>query len=109
MFATSDFRPPAAPPPPLNQNRAIGVTALILCLIVIGGLSFWADQQVFIPFAPTYAITQTAAVEQSSTPRSPTPTGEKSRIPLFPTETPRPSYLPTFTPLPGDQVKAGKG
>ena len=100
MFASSEFRPPQAPRPPLTDNRFVGLVILGLALALIMALSIYADRSVFIPFAPTYAITQTAQAKASPTPGKSTP----SSAPVRP-----PSDLPTLTPMPGEQVSADQG
>jgi hypothetical protein len=78
----------------------VGAIFLIGVVLLLAVGTWLADQQVFIPFAPTYAITQTAEVDQSATPHG-TSTSEAR-----PTPTPRGRQLPTITPLPGDEVQA---
>ena len=60
MFSPSDFSRPTPPPPSsLFDNRLLGAALLIIGIIVLVLMAVTYDQQLFIPFNATYAITQT--------------------------------------------------
>ncbi|HVO43172.1 MAG TPA: hypothetical protein VMT34_11130 [Aggregatilineales bacterium] len=102
MFASNDFHAPLTAAPRAKDNRLLGLAILLIGVSVLAACSFFADQEVFLPFAPTYAITQTAAARASPTSRA-----SSTRAPVAPPV--RPRRTPTITPIPGEQVRAGEG
>ncbi|MBX3086463.1 MAG: hypothetical protein KF716_32810 [Anaerolineae bacterium] len=74
MFSPADFNRPTPPPPSsLFDNRLLGAALLIIGIVLIVLMAVTYDQQIFIPFNATYAITQTYQARQTSTrpPRQP--------------------------------------
>jgi hypothetical protein len=70
---------------------------LIIGVVLVLAFSLYVDSAVIIPFAPTYAVTQTAAARATPIPSRRPPS-------IVPTRSPRRTIPPT--PIPGEQANA---
>ena len=87
MFATGDFQTPPPPRPPLQDNRAVGLLVLLVCILLCLILSVGFDTVVFIPLNATHAITQTWEALHPTTPTT-------TRSPFQPRRTSTPTFNP---------------
>jgi hypothetical protein len=87
VFSPADFeRPPKPRSSPFWDNRVVGTIMLVCGLLLLMLMATNYDQQIFIPFNATQAVTQTWQAQQS-----PTPTVRNTRraTPQPPRRTPR--------------------
>jgi hypothetical protein len=86
VFSPADFSRPTPPPTSAWDNRLLGAALLVVAIIVLVVMAVVYDQQVFIPFNATYAITQTWQAQH--------PPIQRTAI----RRTPRPRATPTPRP-----------
>lgn len=102
MFSPSDFSRPTPPPPSsLFDNRLLGAALLVIAIIVLVLMAVTYDQQLFIPFNATYAITQTFQAQHTRVPvqprnQTPQPRRRNDDLQSVNFEVPLPEITPQF-------------